>query len=400
MTSVSAQSHSEAARAAEAGVPGLLFTAFEPSGDDHASTVIAELRKRHPEVPIYAWGGPKMEKAGATIVERTGHDAVMGIPGLGKIVEHLKVNRRIQRFVRSRPLLAHIPVDSPAANTPIARMAKAEGVKVVNLVAPQFWAWGPWRADRLRRISDMVLCILPFEEPWFRQRQIPARYVGHMLFDRTLSPTLLDRQCEKFDQGTPRVALMPGSRPKEIDRSWGVLLNAYRQMEKQIPGIRGMVAATTPEVADDLRARAERMGGWPKSLDIVSGQTDAVIHWCDLALVVSGTVTLQIARHVKPMIIFYRISRVLFTLIGSWLLRAPFFTLPNLIAGRKIVPEHVPYFGDGSDIAREAVALLQNPAAMEAQRRELALIVTRFRGLCASEGAADAIEEIAGLAST
>ncbi len=379
--------------------PGLLFTAFEPSGDDHASTVIAELHRRHPTVPIYAWGGPKMEQAGATIVERTGQNAVIGIPGPAKILEHFQVNQRIKRFVEEHDLLVHVPVDSPAANTPIARIAKARGVKVVNLVAPQFWAWGPWRAAKLRRISDLVLCILPFEEPWFEAHHIPARYVGHMLFDHGLNPKLLAQQSAEFPQGSPRVALMPGSRPKEIDRNWGVLLNAYRQIEAQTPGLQGMVAATTPAIEKDLRHRALSLGGWPASLGCVSGRTDAVIHWCDLALVVSGTVSLQIAKQMKPMVILYKTSRVLYAIIGSWILSAPFFTLPNLIAGRRIVPEHVPYFGDGTEIASDALALLQNPAAMDLQKLELAKVVSRFRGLTASIGAADAIEQIAGLKS-
>jgi lipid-A-disaccharide synthase len=379
------------------GPPGMLFTAFEPSGDDHAATVIAELRRRHPSVPIYAWGGPKMERAGATIIEHTGQDAVMGVPGMGKIIEHLQVNKRVKEFVQRQPLLVHVPVDSPAANTPLASIAKRHGVKVVNLVAPQFWAWGPWRAEKLRQISDLVLCILPFEEPWFNARQIPARYVGHMLFDHKLNPTQLDQQVDLFPQGSPRVALMPGSRPKEIDRNWSILLNAYRRIEREFPGMSGMVAATTPAVEAILRSKAEQFGGWPPSLGCACGQTDAITRWTDLAIVVSGTVTLQIAKQNKPMIILYKTSRVMFKLIGSWLLKAEFFTLPNLIAGRRIVPEHIPYFGEGDDIGDEAIALLKDPAAMELQSRELAMIITRFRGLNASSGAADAIEKIAGL---
>ncbi|HRJ50570.1 MAG: hypothetical protein KF787_02315 [Phycisphaeraceae bacterium] len=376
---------------------GLLFTAFEPSGDDHASEVIAELHRRHPVLPIYAWGGPKMERAGATIVERTGHDAVMGIPGISKIFEHLRVNSRVRRFVETHPLLVHVPVDSPAANTPLARIAKSRGVKVVNLVAPQFWAWAPWRASRLRRISDLVLCILPFEEAWFNQRRIPARYVGHMLFDRPLDGDALDREAAAFPAGSPRIALMPGSRPGEIRRNWPVLLNAFRGIRESIPAADGMVAATTPQVEADLRDAAEASGGWPERLGIVSGATDAVIRWADIALVVSGTVTLQIAKQIKPMIVVYKTSRIAYTLIGTWLLSGPCFSLPNLIAGRRIVPEFVPYFGDGREISREAVRMLSDSALLEAQRKDLASVVVRFRGMAASARAADAIESVAGL---
>ena len=120
--------------------PALLFTAFEPSGDDHASAVIAELRRRHPALTIYAWGGPKMQRAGATIQERTGDDAVMGLPGIAKVLEHLRINARIDAFMAANHITVHIPVDSPSANTSICAIAKKRGARVVHLVAPQIWA--------------------------------------------------------------------------------------------------------------------------------------------------------------------------------------------------------------------------------------------------------------------
>lgn len=120
-------------------MPGVLFTAFEPSGDDHASAVIAELRARHPLLPIYAWGGPKMARAGATLIERTGDDAVMGLPGLKKIIEHARINRRISRWLSGEgrgKVALHVPVDSPGANFPICRITRRHGLRVVHLVAP------------------------------------------------------------------------------------------------------------------------------------------------------------------------------------------------------------------------------------------------------------------------
>ena len=178
---------SEGPPAAAAGSrPALLFTAFEPSGDDHAAAVVAELRRRHPDLPIYGWGGPKMERAGATIIERTGHDAVMGMPGLAKILEHKRINGRIRRWLDQNPVAVHIPVDSPAANFPICKMTKARGIRVVHLVAPQIWAWGPWRIKKLRRLTDLVLCLLPCEEAWFLTRGVRAKFIGHPLFDHPL----------------------------------------------------------------------------------------------------------------------------------------------------------------------------------------------------------------------
>jgi len=147
--------------------PTLLFTAFEPSGDDHAAAVIRELRRRHPNLPIYAWGGPKMARAGATIICETGQDAVVGVPGWDKIRQHQRINKDIARWIATNRATVHIPVDSPAANFPICKIAKKSGLKVCHLVAPQVWAWGGWRIRKLRRRTDLVLCLLPFEERWF-----------------------------------------------------------------------------------------------------------------------------------------------------------------------------------------------------------------------------------------
>lgn len=376
---------------------GLLFTAFEPSGDDHASAVIAELRRRHPDLPIYAWGGPKMERAGATIVERTGDDAVMGMPGIEKIREHQRINQRIAAWMDRNPVRVHVPVDSPAANFPICAIAKGHGVKVVHLVAPQVWAWASWRVRKLRRLTDLVLCLLPFEEAWFKKHHVPAKFIGHPLFDQALDTAELDRRGASLRTGEPRVALMPGSRPAELTKNFPLLLRAYKELNEQHPGMVGVVAATKPEVERQLRAMAERLGGWPESLDCLCGQTDVVVRWCQVALVVSGTVTLQVAKQQRPMVIVYKSNPIVCALLGPWLVRTRMFTLPNLIAGREIVPELVPYFGKGGAIARQAARLLDDPAAAEEQRRNLADVVDKFRSPRAASAAADAIEQVAGI---
>lgn len=383
-----------------------MFTAFEPSGDDHASTVIAELRARRPDMPIYAWGGPKMERAGAVIVERTGDDAVMGMPGLAKIREHRRINRRIAAWLDANPVAVHVPVDSPAANFPICAIAKARGARVVHLVAPQVWAWASWRIRKLRRLTDLVLCLLPFEEAWFLTRGVQAKFIGHPLFDEPLDTDELDRRIAAWPSigasaappggpAQPRFALMPGSRPGELRGSFPVLLDAFRRLRQVYPHATAVVAATKPEVAEELRRRAKSLGGWPEGMEMISGDTDAVIRWCDVALVTSGTVTLQVARQRKPMVTFYRFSRLMYHLLGRWLVSTPYFTLPNLIAGKRIVPELIPYFDkDGEEVAMAAVRLLRAPGAMDEQRAQLAEVCRKLEGRRAARAAAEAIEGV------
>lgn len=375
----------------------ILFTAFEPSGDDHAAAVIRELRAMHPSVPIMAWGGPKMERAGATLVERTGADAVMGMPGLAKIREHSRINERIARWMDANPVRLHVPVDSPAANFPICALARKRGIKVVHLVAPQIWAWGEWRIRKLRALTDLVLCLLPFEEGWFTTRGVPARFIGHMLFDEPLDAARLADRASRLPQGSPRLALLPGSRPSELRKNFPLLLDSFRTIRAGRPETVGCVAAVDASGEAMLTRLAQDSGGWPEGLGIVKGDTDSVIAWCEMALVVSGTVTLQVARQLRPMVAFYRLDPVLYNLIGRWVVSTRYFTLPNLIAGREVIPELVPHFGGHGAITDKALQLLADADKRRAIQEALQRVVARFTGHHAGREGARAIAEVIGL---
>jgi lipid-A-disaccharide synthase len=384
-----------------------LFTAFEPSGDDHAAPVIAELKRRHPGLSIYAWGGPKMARAGATIVERTGEDAVMGVPGFAKIIEHGKINRRVDEWLEDHRIDLHVAVDSPAANFPLCALSKGRGTRVLHLVAPQMWAWGPWRVGKLRRLTDLVLCLLPFEDHWFLSRGVPARFIGHPLFDHPLDLAQVDQrvaalgallpQPELPPHQAPKIGLMPGSRPSEVKATLPALLDAVRRIQADFPHASAVFAVTHPDVEHTIRTRAKRLGGWPANTTVVARDTDAVIRWCDMALVKSGTITLHMARQNKPMVTFYRPDKLAYYLVGKWLVSAPHFTLPNLIAGKRIVPELIPHFGDGQDLAVGIYRLLRQPGFADDQRAALTAMCRKFEGKCASVEAADAVEELTGL---
>lgn len=395
---------------------GILFTAFEPSGDDHASAVIAELRRRHPDLPMFCWGGPKMAAAGAQLVERTGQSAVIGVPGLGKIIEHVKITRRIRKWIKQNRPALHVPVDSPAANFPVCKIARAHGTKVVHLVAPQVWAWASWRVHKLRRRTNLVLCLLPFEEEWLMARAVPAKFVGHPLFDEPVDVEALDRRIAELSAqmpqspqnsatgglggAAPKLALMPGSRPSEMSRCFPMLLDAYKRLKADFPLTLGVVAATTPDAVKTLRQLAAAHGGWPDGLGIVHGETDAVVRWCDFALVVSGTVTLQIARQRKAMVAVYSPSWLMYQFLARWLVSTDMFTLPNLIAGRKIMPELIPHFGDGEAIAVEVIKLMRRPGYADDQRQNLDVVCKRFKGKNAAAASVDEIEKILGLKSS
>ncbi|MDF1808850.1 MAG: lipid-A-disaccharide synthase [Phycisphaerales bacterium] len=378
--------------------PAVLFTAFEPSGDDHAASVITELKKSCPDLVIYGWGGRKMEAAGAQIIEFTGDDAVMGMPGLAKIKEHQRMNAEIEEWLKDHDIKVHVPVDSPAANFPVCKLTKASGARIVHMVAPQLWAWAPWRIRKLRRLTDHVMCVLPFEEAWFKSRGVEATFVGHPLFDSELDTDLLDEQIKDWPKGDQKIALMPGSRPGEIRKNFPLLLGAYIKLANEHPNMRGLVAATREDLEPVLRKIGREAGlQWPDSLDITYSNTDAVIRWCDLSIVVSGTVTLQIAKQHRPMVIVYKLGRVGWTLIARWLIQTKFITLPNLIAGREIVPEMVPHFGGAEPIADRVVELLEDADKFNEQIQQLEEIGRVFESENASKNAARIIANYAGV---
>jgi len=376
------------ARKDEAAVHGaVLFTAFEPSGDAHAAPVIAELRRRHPDLQVVAWGGPRMEAAGATIIERSADDGAMGLSALSRVGVVRRHQAAIARWAQAHRVAVHVPVDSPAANFPVARRMRARGVRVCHLVAPQLWAWGPWRLGKLRRSTDCVLCLLPFEEKWFRDRQVPARFIGHPVINRSIAPDAAARASE-LPPGSPRVLLLPGSRSSEVRRNLPLLLRAMTELQSRRRGLTALLVAAN----EDLLALVRSMlgGSVPSGLHLVAGDLDAAIAWSDLALCVSGTVSLDLTRHAKPMVGVYKVS-LLSWLGAKALLTTPHRLLPNILAGDRIVPEFVPHAGGAEPVFRAADALLADQARMRAAHAALKRVLQPYQGHHPAEEAAQSI---------
>ena len=354
--------------------PSILFTAFEPSGDAHAAPVIRALLRHQPDLKIFAWGGPLMEQAGATIVEQTAVDAAMGLNAIKRIFAMRRQIGRIRRWARAYRVLAHVAVDSPAANFPICKEMRATGARVVHLVAPQLWAWGRWRVRKLRRLTDLVLCLLPFEEQWFTRRGIPARFIGHPRMNRPIDPKDLRERMHGLPQGAPRVAIFPGSRSHEVRANIRLLVDAYIELQGRHSGMGGVIVAASTELG---RIARKKIKVFPTGLHMTAGQTDAAIAWSDLCLAVSGTIALDIARQQKPMIGVYKTSFPVW-LLSLFLLRTRFRLLPNIIAEREIVPEFVPHFGGAGPIVKQAGRYLLDSKNAAIQSEELARVCSRF----------------------
>jgi lipid-A-disaccharide synthase len=377
------------------GFRAVLFTAFEPSGDAHAAPVIAELRRRDPDLRIFAWGGPRMEEAGAEVLERTADDGAMGLGGIARAAAVYGVVKRIRGWIARHRILVHVPVDSPAANFPVCKVTKAAGARVVHLVAPQLWAWGSWRIKKVRRLSDGILCLLPFEESWYRSRHVPARFIGHPVLSEPVDEPALAARAARLPRGAPRILLLPGSRSGEVQANLRLLVEAWTDLSHLHRGMAGLIVAANESIARRIRTM---LGDLPTGLHMITGDVAAGIRWCDLALNVSGTVSLDVARQHKPMVAVYRTGPISY-FGAKVVLRTPYRLLPNIVAGREIVPEFVPHwvpFGSGAKaIVEAAKPYLDDSRNVAVTAEELRRVTRRFEGRDPAAAAADTILRMA-----
>ena len=365
----------------------MLFTAFEPSGDAHAAPVIAALKAMAPEIEIVAWGGPQMERAGATMIERTADDGSMGLSALSKISSVRKTQAAIRQWALARRVNVHVPVDSPAANFAIAKFMKSRGVRVCHLVAPQLWAWGPWRLNKLRRCTDLVLCLLPFEQEWFRSRRVPAKFIGHPVINRILDQAQMDAQVKELPTGSPKVLLLPGSRSSEVKRNLPLLLKVFSDIQHNNRRAIAIMVTANDSLARLVR---ERVPTLPSGVLLMTGKLDAAISWSEIALCVSGTVSLDLLRQAKPMVGMYR-TGLLSVIGGNIMLSMPNRLLPNILAGKQVVPEFVPCLGRAGPISAAVENLLADQSRLRETANALRTLLPAFQGKRPDIEAAEAI---------
>ncbi len=384
----------------------ILFSAFETSGDHNAAAVIEALRELSPTTRIYALGGRRMQAAGAELLEHSTGRAVMFLDAAAEAWRHSRRVGRLRRWLREHEIDMLVPVDSPAANWSICKAVRRlqPRAKIVHLSAPQLWAWAAWRIHKMRRLSDHVLCLNPFEPDWFERRDVAASFVGHPLFSpaRRMPPI----ETQGLPAGQPRLALIPGSRAKEIRANWPTMLSAFMALRQRHPGLEAMVAALDAEVEARLRAMTAKRspgGVWPDGLHVKTGAIDSVLAWCDAALVVSGTATLDVTVHRRPMVVLYNFSRLLY-LLGRRIVRIKTFSLPNLIAESqglgRITPELVPHFGAVEPVVEALDPLLGDEQARRRQAAALDRVAAAFAGIRYGTTAAERLLRIVEASSS
>ena len=352
----------------------ILVSAGEASGDLYAALLVEELRRNWPDARFFGCTGPRMRRSG---VETAVDASSLAVVGLVEVVSHIPRIyghfRQLLRFVqRDRPDLA-ILTDSPDFHLRLARKLHRRGIPVIYLVAPQVWAWRKGRLRQMRRALNHVLCIFPFEERFFEDHGLPATYIGHPLAG--LAKPALPRtdffRKHRFPLNRPLIAVLPGSRRGEAARHLPPLLDAVERLYREQAASFVLPASATAGVG----FFEERIGGAP--IKVIEGENwDSIAH-ADLALAASGTVTVEAALLGTPMVTFYKVTSISW-LLGRVLVRLPFYSMVNLIAGRAIVPELMQSAMTGERLAGEARRLLGNPEARARMRADLAEVAARL----------------------
>jgi lipid-A-disaccharide synthase len=330
----------------------------------------------------------------------------LAVVGFVEVVPKLREFFRVAHiasdiFDQQRPD-AVVLVDFPGFNWHIAKRAKQRGIPVIYYLPPQLWAWGGWRIRKMRRYVDHVICNLPFEQEWYAQRKMSVEYVGHPFFDEVRERRLDTRFMALWgEHDALQVAVLPGSRTRELNRIWPMQLAAIRELNRRHPGTRFLVACLKDRhclwCAQQLRNEDRDL-----NIEFFVGKTSEIIELADCALMKSGSVSLEMLARGTPSVVVYHASRSLY-LIGSCVSTVKSMTLPNLIAGRTIMPEFLAVGATGPTIQNSIAAmdrLLSDPDERQRQRQELQILCSQVTRPGVSQHAAQSVWSHLGLSGS
>ncbi len=376
----------------------VFISVAEVSGDLHAAELIRALRELDPEIEIEGIGGPEMLAAGAVLMHETVGRAAMGVRGIFRALEVLKLMRQIKARYATHPPDLHICIDSSAMNLPIARLARSMNVPVLYYIAPQLWASREGRMKKLRRDVDRVACILPFEEKYFRAHGVNATFVGHPLFDKLP----LDRESviaqareHRFPDSPPRIGIVPGSRRGEVRDNFPHLLDVAQRIQAEYSSATFLIPTTPAVEAMVIRMLDAVPGALRRAVMTKVNAFDELIPQCDLCLCKSGTSTLHVAAWGVPMIVVYRLNPMLWHTIGRLLIKTPKIALVNILAGNiDLVPEFVPWHGSNEPVANLALAWLRDPEKLRGEREKLQAFIRTIESRGASRNTARIVNEM------
>jgi lipid-A-disaccharide synthase len=371
------------------------IVAGESSGDQLGAALIAALRARVPDVQCFGVAGPKMIAAGCEAWAAADELAVMG---LTEVLHHLPRLLRlraslIERFRAARPHV-FVGIDAPEFNLGLAKRLKGEGFKTVQYVSPQVWAWRQGRVRTIGKACDLVLCLLPFETEFYSRHGVEAVFVGHPLADQI--PLEVDREGARsalgIDAAATVVALLPGSRMGEVERLGADFAGAAAWIAARRPDTQFIAPMASNRVRAAFERQIAAVAAAPR-IRVLDGQAHRTLAAADAVIVASGTATLETLLSSRPMVVAYRLGAVTaFLLRRLGLVKVPYFSQPNLLVGRRLVPEFFQEEVNGAALGSALLRQLEDREYADELRREFRRVheVLRRDG---AERAASAILE-------
>ncbi|MGE5638667.1 MAG: lipid-A-disaccharide synthase [Clostridia bacterium] len=345
------------------------MVAAEPSGDLLAAHLIGALKARRPDTEFAGIGGPRMAAEGFVShypIEK------LSVRGYAEVLRHyasiMALRRRLARsLIAERPDL-FIGVDSGDFNLDLERRLKEAGIPAMHYVSPSIWAWRGWRIKKIARSVDHILVMFPFEEPIYRKAGIPVTYVGHPLADVIpLEPKKDEARAQlRLPQGKLVVALLPGSRRSEMKYMAQAFILAAHRFRQEVHDVHFVCPTVTRQTRDMFELELHRQQRTDLPLTLLFGHSHEALAAADLALVASGTATLETALFKTPMVIAYRQSPVTWALMRSQLY-LPYVGMPNILAGERLVPELLQDQATPAALAAALLELLRDKAAQKRQ---------------------------------
>jgi lipid-A-disaccharide synthase len=322
----------------------IFFSVGEPSGDQHAARMVSQILALDSTIQVRGFGGQAMRDAGCHLDRDLTQHAVVGlVEVIPKLRQFFSFADEAEEIFRQGNVDAVVLVDFPGFNWHVAKRAKKYGIPVYYYCPPQLWAWGGWRIKKMKRTVDHVLAVLPVEQDYFEGHGIPTTFVGHPFFDavdcQSLDHQLLDQFRGTNLSGEHLVAVLPGSREHEVHSNWPLMLEAIRRLNRTNPRARFLVAAYRDRQClwcrDQMTQQDQDL-----PIEFFVGRTSEVVEAARCAMMVSGSVSLELMARRTPAAVVYRVGRVLHS-VGKYLLNLDSITLPNLMSDRKVFPEMV-----------------------------------------------------------
>jgi len=365
-----------------------MMVAGEASGDLHGAGVVRELKRLQPGCEIFGIGGDKMQSSGMDLIY---HVRELSVMGFWEVLQHLPLLRSVKKtmttMLKVRKPDVVLLIDYPGFNLRLAEAAHRAGVKVLYYISPQVWAWNPGRLRKMKESIDQMLVVFPFEEDLYKQQNIPVQFVGHPLLEVLGEPQDKAGFCKRYGLVPEKkiIGLFPGSRRQEIELIFPTMLGAVRNVS-QSHDIQVVVGVSSALPIDYLKSFVRP----DLSVVFVHHASHDVMKNSDLAVVTSGTATLETGFYRTPMVVVYKMSTLSY-LVTRMLIRIRVIGLVNIVAGEKVVPELVQWKCTPDRLAREVVRYLDDASLRHDAAQRLGVIRTRLGTIGASERVARAV---------